>query len=350
MSDEIKTARPPYLGIIFLACATVWLVAWSANVAESTSDSWFFTRSLLVGLCVIFWAEWTVHGIVPALVVAGFFLWSGITGPYRSTDFPEQDQLAVLAAVLNVGLLLLFWMQVNRLSHRRIFLAIVLLSAWIISSFIWITTLGHNQQADIYGRPQKLDVETLSKTLMALLLTGGLLGTWFGARALRNSGGPTRRLWIFLAGAAVILAPLAGYLPAELCAPVRFDRLFRADRYLDRLQGSQSTDSFPTSTLSWLVMTLMVIGFWRTLARGHRQWKQNLMPTAWFISLWVLFWLLCGFPAGPECERHGILLFCMMRVLLPVFAIADLMLLFSEQLTLPVPPEGPSDVPHVPHP
>jgi len=94
-----------------------------------------------------------------------------------------------------------------------------------------------------------------------------------------------------------------------------------------------------------LVLPLMLIGLWRTIGRGLRQRKRGELPVAWLITLAAAMLLASLLPVSSETLHPVGLLW--LGIVLSVFAVADLLLLLFEQLALPVPQTGPSNVPRV---
>jgi len=90
---------------------------------------------------------------------------------------------------------------------------------------------------------------------------------------------------------------------------------------------------------------LMLIGLWRTIGRGFRQRKRGELPVAWLISLTTAILLVTLLPVSSATFHPVGLLW--LGIVLSVFGVADLLLLLFEQLALPAPQTGPSDVPRV---
>jgi hypothetical protein len=97
-------------------------------------------------------------------------------------------------------------------------------------------------------------------------------------------------------------------------------------------------------TLPWIVVPLLLIGFWRTAIRGWKEWKQGDPPFAWLLTFASLGVLLA---IGSEELATGSLALAAIGALLSVFGIADLIQALVERIELKPPTPGISDVPRV---
>ncbi len=342
MDDSHASTRTPYLSYLFLGCLTVWLFGFSHLPAHFSNDRWYATGTILLAIYLGFWAEWTVHGILPAMVVALLFLWSAMPGESYNTSPDVIFYLSMVMKLSAVGLLLIIWSQFDRLMERPFYLALVCISVWILCGMLWVFASEVQRGGQM--------------ATMVFMTIVGMLAVRFAAPMRKNR--PECKPWtrpMITAMLVLALAPLGGFGLANLWIRVHLDTIVYGGNWLDDSRCLRTHFSTFGESIWWslippsLVMScLLGLGFWRTLGRGHRQWKQMRMPTAWLISLWVLISLSGGFPV--TCNEERIVHLSLLGILLLVFLVSDLLLLFYEQLALPVPPTGPSDVPHVPHP
>jgi hypothetical protein len=97
-------------------------------------------------------------------------------------------------------------------------------------------------------------------------------------------------------------------------------------------------------TVPLIVAPLMLIGVWRTLARGRTEWKAGHAPLAWLLTVATIG----AFAAlGARPLASGSLALAAIGALLTVFGIADQMLALVERIALRPPEPGPSGVPKV---
>ena len=97
-------------------------------------------------------------------------------------------------------------------------------------------------------------------------------------------------------------------------------------------------------TLPWIVLPLMMIGVWRTISRGRKEWKNVQPPLAWLLSA-ASVGVFVAIGARPVAS--GSLALAAVGALLSVFGIADLIQALVERIELKPPTPGISDVPRV---
>lgn len=253
-------------------------------------------------------------------------------------------QIAFLACL---GMHLIVWSELDKSAKSPVFWVLAFSGLTAIMALIWIEA-EFTRQA-LLAQPgdgwatadQRIRISTIVYSLL-----GGLLAVCFAGR--RNASA-----WLW--GLLSLLAPVAGYLFAQLFVPVSSSVLL-ADGQWERLPDdiarwySRSDLWAAIAGWSWLsppiLLVLMAIGLWRAFGRGVRQRRKEHMPTAWLFLLAALLLLIVVAPASSD-RLQPLGLFAL-GIALSVFAVADLALVVFERIALQAPKVGPSDVPRVP--
>jgi hypothetical protein len=197
--------------------------------------------------------------------------------------------------------------------------------------------------------------------LEAAVLTGGglLLAFLTGLRRRGRRPVPTPSGWNLSAAAALaLLAPEAGLLLAPHTGPL-------LGRYLDpaplaaddwqvywraavtlpdsqdfHLQGFTAADlqvwAWP---LAWVVLPLMLWGWWRSFRRGWKQSARRQPPVGWMITFFAAVHLAFAAVPSPGGREGTLLALAVLAVLLVVFWLADLVRGITERLVLAPPHE-----------
>jgi hypothetical protein len=216
--------------------------------------------------------------------------------------------------------------------------------------------------------------------LVAAALTHfGLIGTAFLAAAMNSRGQGVGCSWWNVTAAALIglLAPLGGVLlapealrlpnwpqpqPVQMGEKPGFSKkpgflppqaqpIQAGSDWQDMLEaalGSNLDDyrfhGFNADQVrrwgwpqEWVVLPLVVWGFWRTIRRGWREWARRRPPLAWALTLFAIIDLL-GVSFHPWADT-GILSLASLAVALVVFGVADVVRGFMERLVLAPPQE-----------
>lgn len=97
-------------------------------------------------------------------------------------------------------------------------------------------------------------------------------------------------------------------------------------------------------SVPWLVASLLLIGIWRTVMRGLKEWNQGRRPLAWVLTAASIG----AFAAvGARLVASGSLLLAALGAILSVFGVADLIQSLVERIELRPPEPGPTDIPRV---
>jgi hypothetical protein len=89
--------------------------------------------------------------------------------------------------------------------------------------------------------------------------------------------------------------------------------------------------------LSWVVVPVMLYGWWRSLRRGFKSWAAAQPPLAWTLSLYALIEAVTLVVNSANAQEMHFLPLATLAVLLSVYAVADLFLGLSERLVLTPP-------------
>jgi hypothetical protein len=91
---------------------------------------------------------------------------------------------------------------------------------------------------------------------------------------------------------------------------------------------------------AWVVLPLMIWGFWRSLQRGWKLWRRRETPSAWLLPLYTVVAMTEACLHAPGRVAAGSLLtLASLAVLLGIYGIADLVRGFMEMLVLAPPHE-----------
>ena len=345
MDEPVNSRFPSRFSWLLLGGLTAWLlILRPGQLAPSRPYSDVFLIVNLAGLYVLYLVSWKSHGLIYSIASILIFLLSD----RPSIDFSEVAiwQLNQICFLICLGLHLIVWSELNTARKSAPFWVIVSVSLfastallWIEAEYSWRRFAAHPNEGWSVAN-QRIRICT-----WIVLIGGGILAVC--CRARRNPGA-----WIWLA--ACLVAPAAGlgiahlYLaaqPEHLLAGGNWDRLVMDFvRWFERPDLNGAIEGWCWTTPS-VVLPLMLIGLWRTVARGFRQRRRGMMPVAWLVFLSAVLLAIALVPVSSETLRP--LGLCWLGIALSVFAVADLALMIYERMALEAPPTGPSDVPHV---
>jgi len=343
MTSAETPTRRSRLATLVLACLVAWLfVGHRTLLGSGDRDSLLSSLGLLTALCVLYVAEWLIHGLVPALVAAGVFL-----GAARAeagevfTSFVLFNELILIAIV---GLVLLIWSELGQPRFAPLFWILGLLGAVVALTALAVEARHSHQllatDSIAEARPA---LQRICQASVLFLIVGILLGVW---RAFRGqvSGQLARATAVGLA----ILAPAAAFGMANAVLSVTLGDVLNGARwgaFPREVWGWLSQPALLEGVGAqlwapwWLVASLAALGLWRLVARGYRQRRKGEMPLAWPLALGLLTALpLFGPLASAGAAR---LIVSFFSVLLSVFGVTDLLYLLGEELALGVPAATP---------
>jgi hypothetical protein len=336
-------SRRSALATVLLIGLVAWLfIAHPALRGQTDHYSLLTSLVLLAALCVLYVAEWLIHGLPPALVGAAMLL----AAPRLEVDdaFTSFVLLNELIFIAILGLVLLVWSELGQSRFAPLFWTLAGLGAVVALTALAAEArqTGHLLAANSIAEAGPA-LQRICQASAVFLVLGILLGAWRAFRG-RVGGRADRATALGLA----LFAPAAAFGMASRVLSVTLDDVVNGARW----------DAFPRDVWAWLgqpglleglgarlwgpwwlVASLAALGLWRLVARGYRQRCKGEMPLAWPLALGVLTALPIF---GPLASSGAALLTLrFFTILLPVFGIADLLYLLGEELALGVPAATP---------
>src|SRR5262249_6890734 len=95
---------------------------------------------------------------------------------------------------------------------------------------------------------------------------------------------------------------------------------------------------------TWVAVPLVLLGIYRTIARGRRHARRGEAPLAWLVTVAAVGAILA---LSNRPSNAGSLALVAVGVMLSVFGVADAVQAVIERFQLEPPAPGPSNVPRV---
>jgi hypothetical protein len=345
MYQTLSAKNPMRFSAVFLTVLTAWLLLLRpGQLALDGPYSRIELAGALVSIYALFFVFKNSYGILFSIFAIIIFIISDrqINESHAMAAWYGNQVFLLAALTLN----LIAWPQVERRPFKRFNWLLLSIANIILSAMIWIAA-GYT--AEYFPDPAHGGLTTSNQRIR---MCSFVLLTLGGALAARLSHKKTTAAWLWLI--VGLVAPAAGYGLASLFTSVQPEYAVNGTRWdacFDDLSAWISRPDRMSRCEGWcwttssLVLPLMLIGLWRTIARGFRQRKRGELPVAWLITLAAAMLLASLLPVSSESLRPVGLLW--LGIVLSVLAVADLLLLLYEQLALPAPQTGPSDVPRV---
>jgi hypothetical protein len=326
--DDPTDIRLPRIAPLLLVGVLVGLaIVHPGNLAGDPAAYRLLTG--LTAVAAVGYVAWRFHGLIPA-AAAIFLLRLADPGSPTDAAFLERGSDAVLLATLALGI------GAGSRQGRAgwpawAFLAVLAAGISIFGWFGWQLP----PPADSAARCRLLHVTI---ALVVLTVTVGLM--------TRRASWRDRARLI----AVAVLIPVAGVVAAR---PDRDDWLrlancggwgFLSDEWRGALASGHWAAGAWCWTSLWVAGPLLLVGLWRTLARGRNSRRTGRPPLAWLIAAASVGTILA---VGARPLASGSLALAAVGVILSVFGIADLVLALIERIELKPPDPGPSGVPRV---
>ena len=329
LMQDHSDSRFPRIAPILLIAVLIGLAISRPGVLAGESALAYRYITTLASVAMVAYIAWRFHGILAVAVIIAVFCIADYTEP-NPIAFVERHNDTVFLATLAVGIAAASRQGKGGPLHW-IVIAIVCLA---VALFGWYG-LEAPTATDQVARERMRHV-TLGVAILAFLI--GFFArsaTWLD------------RLKLF---GATVAAPAVGVIALRLVQG-EWPAILEGGDWGATLSewknafadGSWSTGSWAW-TAAWLVASLMVIGIWRTVMRGLKQWREHRSPLAWLltaagISVFVAI--------GARPLGSGSLALAAIGAILSVFGIADLILALVERIELRPPEPGPSNIPRV---
>lgn len=322
--DDPTDTRLPRLAPLLL----IGVLAWLAVTASETAPG-FQRVTALVAVAVVGYVAWRFHGLVPAAVaIAAVWLLDPAAPP--ADALLERPTDALLLATLGLGIA-----AASRQGRTGgLPWALLAIAAAAAAGFGWY-------RLDAWPTDDPVTRDRLRHITLGL----AVLMVPVGLAARSVPWGDRLKLVSVAIG-----PPLIGLLAARL---IRGDRPRLLDggdwpgvgsEWQAALQNGTWQEAVRSWASEWLILPLLLIGLWRTLARGRKSVKTGRPPLAWLVTAAGLGVLVA---VGARPMATGSLSVLAVGSVWCVFGVADLVLALVERIELRPPEPGPSTIPRV---
>lgn len=326
--DAANDTRLPRLAPILLIGTLAGLaIVRPGNLSGDSAIGYRFLTTL-TAVAAVGYVAWRFHGILPAAAAIVLLSFCDPEQPSNGA-FLERGADAVFLASLAIGIA-----AAGRQGHvGRLPWILLAIGSALVSLFGW------------YGRelPAPEDDTTRARIwLLTAVVT--VLAVVIGL-TVRRAPWRDRSLLI----GVVLLLPAAGVAGAVAQDHVP-PTLSQADwpAVIEEWKAAVSNRNWDQGawcwTDSWLSGPLILVGIWRTLARGRNQARTGQAPIAWLVTVGGVGAILA---LGGRPLASGSLALAATGAILTVFGIADLIQSLVERIALKPPEPGPVNVPRV---
>jgi hypothetical protein len=326
--DAVNDTRMPRLAPILLIGTLAGLaIVRPGNLSGETAIGYrLFTT--LTAVAAVGYIAWRFHGILPAAAAIILLRFCDPEQPSNGAIL-ERGADAVFLASLAIAIA-----AAGRQGHRgRLPWILLTIASAVVAFFGW------------YGRELPIPEDDIARArLWHLTAVVTVLAVAIGLTIHRVSWRDRLRLigvMLLLPAAGVSLAVAQDHRPPALS---------QADwpAVIDEWKAAVSNRSWDQGawcwTDPWLAGPLLLVGIWRTLARGRKQARTGQAPLAWLLAVAGLGVLVA---LGGRPLASGSLALAATGAILTVFGIADLIQSLVERVALKPPEPGPVNVPRV---
>jgi hypothetical protein len=326
--DDTAEHRFPRLAPILLVGVLIGFAMVRPGYLFGAGNLAYRFTTTFVAITAVAYVAWRFHGILPAAAAITLF-WLAQLDVVEYAAMIERGEDAVFLAALVLGL------GAASRQGRSGPTAWVLL-ALIATAVAYFGAFGGDLPGSIDPSHDRIRHVIVGYLLLAV-----------GIGFLARDGGWQDRVKMF---AVTVLIPAAGVGVTRLVTG-QWPRFFEsadwstvAAEWRDAFANGSWSKGAWAWTLPWVVAPLMMIGLWRTLARGRKEWKKGRAPLPWLPAAAGIG----GFIAlGARPTASESLALAAIGSLLSVFGIADLIQALVERIALAPPEPGPSDIPRV---
>jgi hypothetical protein len=326
MDDPTDTRLPRIAPLLLVAVLVGLAVTRPGSLAGDPVAYRLFTG--LTAVAAVGYAVWRFHGLIPAAAAIILLRFADTTA--NPDAFAERGTDAVLLGMLALGV-----GAASRQGRAGWF-------PWVVLAVIaaGLSYLGWHGR-DLPAPTDPIARYRLQHVTIIVALTGVVVG-------LLARGVPWRdRTRLF---AVALLIPAAGIVLAH---SGRDDWLrlanggewgYLADEWRAAVTRGQWTEGAWCWTTPWIVVPLVLVGLWRTIARSRKSLTTGRPPLAWLTAASFLGSIVA---IGARPIAEGSLALAAAGSLLSVFGLADVILVLKERIELKPPEPGPSVVPRV---
>jgi hypothetical protein len=326
--DDPTDIRLPRIAPLLLAGVLVGLaITRPGNLAGDAPAYRLLTG--LTAVAAVGYVAWRFHGLIPAAGAITLFLYADSTSRLY-TAFLERGADAVLLATLALGL------GAGSRQGRPGTAAWAVLAALAvgIAYFGW------------FGRELPTPVDPVARDRIRHV-TVGLAGLTVLVGLMARGAGWRDRLRLI--GVAVFI-PAAGIVAAQLVSG-EWPRLVDGgewDAVIPEWQVAVHNGEWHAAawcwTTPWVAGPLILVGLWRTVARGRNGLRKGRPPLAWLLTAAGIGTILAVGARGVVSDSLAL---AAVGAILSVFGVADLVLALIERIELKPPEPGPPAVSRV---
>jgi hypothetical protein len=326
--DAVNDSRMPRLAPLLLIAVLIGLaVIRPGNLSGETAIGYRLITTL-TAVAAVSYVAWRFHGILPATAAIVLLRFCD-PGQPPTGAFLERGADAIYLAVLAIGIA-----AAGRQGHGgRLPWILLAIASALVAFFGW------------YGRELPTSEDDVARARMWHLTAAvTVLSVVIGLTA---RGAPWRDR-LRLIGVMLVL-PAAG-VAAAVAQGHEPPALLQADwaAVIAEWKAAVSNRTWDQAawcwTDGWASGLLILIGLWRTLARGRKQARSGEPPLAWLVTVASVGALIA---LGGRPPAAGSLALAGTGALLTVFGIADLIQSLVERVALKPPEPGPVNVPRV---
>ena len=344
MLHEDRPRQLDFVAGLSFTALTLWMLLLQP-IHVTPPSQWIDPHRLwlLIAAYGLFISAWRTHGYLYSMVSCTLFILSYTQSTDNHLQAFWQNTQTIFIAILGVNFLV--WPNRDARNGRVLLWLFGGLGLVVFSTLLWIGAernyeLSQDAMADaLLASDQRIRICSF---IMIVLGGFGMLLTSKVTRATC--------LWFAIS----VAAPIAGFGIAQLWQSIAIEHLMSGVNLhhlgSDLLTWAARPDALASCqswcwTSPWLVLALMILGLGRALGRGFRQRKQGNSATAWLMLPAAVLLLPMLLPVASDNQSPIALNW--LSIALSVFAIADLLLLVFEQLVLPTPQTGPSNISHL---
>jgi hypothetical protein len=327
MDDTADTRLPRIAPLLLLGVLVGLAVVRPGNLAGD-ADLPYRLFTTLTAVAVVGYVTWRFHGLIPAAIAIVLLrLADPVAAP--AAAFMERAADAIFLATLGIGVA-----AGSRQGRGGTLPWALIALVGAIPVYGWA---GRSNPAveDLVAHDRLRQV-TLALAVLAVIV--GLLAR--------------RAPWLDrlrLLGVMIGL-PAAGVVAGRLISGTWPPLLEGGDwpAVVSEWQAAVRDDTWNAGAWCWttpaVVGPLVLVGLWRTLARGRNSLRTGRPPLAWLIAGAGVGTIIA---VGARPIAPGSLALAAVGAILSVFGVADLVLVLIERIELKPPEPGPSGVPRV---